>query len=152
MDAIDRARVVLVHDWLIGMRGGEKVLELFCRRWPDAALYTLLHRRGSVSPAIERLRPRTSFLQKIPRVHRHYRYLLPLMPRAVRSFKLPPCDLVVSSSHCVAKGALVPAGVPHVCYCFTPMRYAWHMRASYGCRGLRGPLVDRLLERIRAWA
>lgn len=151
MDAMNPARVVLVHDWLTGMRGGEKVLELFARRWPDAALYTLLHQRGSVSEAIERLAPRTSFLQKVPQVHRHYRYLLPLMPRAVRSWKLPACDLVVSSSHCVAKGVEVPGDVPHVCYCFTPMRYAWHMRASYGWRGLRGWVVDQLLERIRAW-
>jgi glycosyltransferase involved in cell wall biosynthesis len=73
------------------------------------------------------------------------------MPRAVRSWKLPPCDLVVSSSHCVAKGVSVPPDVPHVCYCFTPMRYAWHMRASYGWRGLRGWVVDRLLKRIRDW-
>ena len=67
-------RVVLVHDWLTGMRGGEKCLEVLCRRWPDATLYTLLHRRGSTSPAIERLEPRTSLLQRLPAVHRYYRY------------------------------------------------------------------------------
>src|SRR6202035_4308315 len=103
MDARGRARVVLVHDWLTGMRGGEKCLEVLCRRWPDAPLFTLLHRAGSVSAAIEGRRPATSSLHHLPRVERYYRYLLPLMPAAVESWRLPRCDLVVSFSHCVAK-------------------------------------------------
>ena len=116
MDANATPRVVLVHDWLNGMRGGEKCLDVLCRRWPHARLLTLLHKPGSVSPAIERLAPQTSFLQRLPGVHRYYRYLLPLMPLAAR-WKLPPCDLVLSLSHCVAKAAQPPPGVPHVCYC-----------------------------------
>jgi glycosyltransferase involved in cell wall biosynthesis len=145
--------LVLVHDWLTGMRGGEKCLEVVARRWPDALLYALLHRRGAVSPAIERLRPRTSFLQRLPQVHRWYRYLLPLMPLAAR-WRLPPCDLVLSFSHCVAKAARPPDGVPHVCYCFTPMRYAWHMRQSYfgaDRPGLKARLRDLLLAALRGW-
>ncbi len=125
------AKVVLVHDWLTGMRGGEKCLEALCQRWPDASLYSLLHRSGSVSPAIERLNPRTSFLQYLPEVHRYYRYLLPFMPAAISSLRLPACDLVVSFSHCVAKSVRPPRGVPHVSYCFTPMRYLYHMRDAY---------------------
>jgi glycosyltransferase involved in cell wall biosynthesis len=154
MDANRNPRVVLVHDWLTGMRGGEKCLEVLCRRWPDAQLHTLLHRRGSVSRAIERLGPRTGFLQWLPGVHRYYRYLLPFMPLAVRR-KIPECDLVVSFSHCVAKAARPPAGVPHVCYCFTPMRYAWHMQKAYfedGRRpGLKAQLARPLLAALRAW-
>jgi glycosyltransferase involved in cell wall biosynthesis len=154
MDALDNLRVALVHDWLTGMRGGEKVLEVFCRRWPQARLYTLLHKRGSVSAAIEALGPHTSFFRFLPAVHRYYRYLLPLMPRAV-NWRLAECDLVLSSSHCVAKGVIPPAGVPHVCYCHTPMRYAWHMQGSYfkdqKWRGARRWLVDRLMTRLRAW-
>src|SRR3954454_292705 len=100
-DPRDRPRVVLVHDWLTGMRGGEKCLEVLARRWPHAHLYTLLHRRGSVSPAIEQLQPRISWLGWLPLAHRFYRYLLPLMPAAVSALKLPPADLVVSFSHCV---------------------------------------------------
>src|SRR5436189_4858692 len=146
MDVTNHPRVALVHDWLTGMRGGEKVLEIFCRRWPEATLHTLLHQPGSVSEPIERLKPRTSFLQKLPRVKDYYRYLLPLMPAAIRG-KLPECDLVVSSSHCVAKGATPPPGALHVCYCFTPMRYAWHMRADYGWRGVKGWMVDQVLHR-----
>src|SRR6202047_4016635 len=99
---LDGLRVALVHDWLTGMRGGEKCLEVLCRHWPDARLFTLLHRRGSVSPEIEDRDVRTSFLQYLPQVYRYYRYLLPLMPLAAR-WRVRACDLVVSFSHCVAK-------------------------------------------------
>jgi glycosyltransferase involved in cell wall biosynthesis len=136
------------------MRGGEKCLEVLCRRWPHAPLFTLLHRRGSVAPDIERLRIHTSFLDLVPGIHRHYRHFLPLMPAAVRSLRLPPCDLVVSFSHCVAKAARVPEHTPHVCYCFTPMRYIWHMRDAYFAgrfRGLAARLLDRLIDWLRDW-
>jgi glycosyltransferase involved in cell wall biosynthesis len=147
-------RVVLVHDWLTGMRGGEKCLERLCRRWPAAPLYTLLHTPGRVSSAIERRPIRTSFLQRLPRSERYYRYLLPVLPLAAR-WTLPPCELVVSLSHCVAKAATPPPGVPHVCYCFTPMRYAWHMRDAYFGQSRLGRwparLADWALARLRHW-
>ncbi len=136
-------RLVLVHDWLTGMRGGEKCLEVLCRRFPRARLFHVLHRRGSVCDAIERLQAQGSFLDYLPQVHRYYRYLLPLMPLAAR-WRLPACDVVVSLSHCVAKAARPPRGVPHVCYCFTPMRYAWHQRQDYEGGRLRRWLLDRL--------
>jgi len=153
MDASPTPRAVLVHDWLTGMRGGEKCLEVVGRRWPEARLFTLLHERGSVSPAIERLATRTSPLQWLPQIHRYYRYLLPVLPLAAETWRLPACDLVVSFSHCVAKSARPPRGVPHVCYCFTPMRYAWHMREAYFGRerGLRARAVERMLGVLRAW-
>ncbi len=148
-------RVALVHDWLTGMRGGEKCLEVLCRAFPQATLYTLLHRAGSTSPVIESMAIRTSPLQQIPGVFRHYRHLLPLMPLAARAWKPRNVDLVVSMSHCVAKAVTVPPGVPHVCYCFTPMRYAWQGRDSYleswADRPLRRALARRLLDRLRAW-
>jgi glycosyltransferase involved in cell wall biosynthesis len=154
MDALSSLRVVLVHDWLTGMRGGEKVLESLCRRWPSAPLYTLIHKRGSCSSAIEDRTIVTSFLQQLPAVQRYYRYTLPLMPWAV-GWRLPECDLVFSSSHCVAKGVAVPKGALHLCYCHTPMRYAWHMQNSYfHDRGWRGPkkwLARTILSRLRDW-
>ncbi len=154
MDADYQPKVTLVHDWLTGMRGGEKCLESLCRRWPDAKLYTLLHRKGSVSSDIERLRPHTSFLQYLPGVHRYYRYLLPLMPLAAR-WKLPQSDVVISMSHAIAKSAQAPPGVPHLCYCFTPMRYAWHLREAYFGDGrlgrLKSALIDRILSSMREW-
>src|SRR5438105_1115363 len=151
MEANGDPRVVLVHDWLTGMRGGEKCLEVLCRRWPSSLLYTLLHRRGTTSPAIEQLKPRTSVLQHLPAVHRYYRYLLPIMPAAAASWRVPQCDLVVSLSHCVAKAVRPPRHVPHVCYCFTPMRYAWHKRDAYFASGVRPSLKDRLIERLPSW-
>ena len=125
-------KIALVHDWLTGMRGGEKCLEVLCRRFPEARLYTLIHDQGTTSPAIERMRITTSFLQRLPGAKRHYRYLLPLMPTAIGGFHIPhDVDLVVSFSHAVAKSIQPPPGVPHICYCFTPMRYAWQRREDY---------------------
>ncbi|MBA4187993.1 MAG: glycosyltransferase family 4 protein [Planctomycetaceae bacterium] len=153
MDAGER--VVLVHDWLTGMRGGEKCLEPLCREWPASRLLTLLHKPGSVSPVIEQTRILPSVLNKLPKVDRYYRYLLPLMPFAA-GWRITDADLVVSLSHAVAKSARPPKGIPHVCYCFTPMRYAWHMKESYfDSKGLLGGLkakaIDLLLSRIRDW-
>jgi glycosyltransferase involved in cell wall biosynthesis len=146
--------VALVHDWLTGMRGGEKCLEVLCRAFPEATLHTLLHRRGALSPAIEAMAIRTSPLQRVPGVFRHYRKLLPMMPLAASCWDVGPVDLVVSLSHCVAKSVRVPAGVPHVCYCFTPMRYAWQGRDAYlesWRRPIRRAAVGALLDRLREW-
>lgn len=144
-------RVVLVHDWLTGMRGGEKCLEPLARRWPAARLLTLLHRRGRVAPAIEALAITPSLLNRLPGVDRYYRYLLPLMP-FFAGWRVREAELVVSLSHCVAKSARPPEGVPHVCYCFTPMRYAWHLQASYfGQRGVKAQALEPLLARLREW-
>jgi glycosyltransferase involved in cell wall biosynthesis len=148
-------RVALVHDWLTGMRGGEKCLEVLCRTFPEATLYTLIHRRGALSPAIEAMRIRTSPLQRVPGVFRRYRHLLPLMPMATRAWRPDGVDLVISLSHCVAKAVRVPRGVPHVCYCFTPMRYAWQGRDAYldgwADRPIRRALAVRLLNGLRKW-
>ncbi len=148
---MDAPRLTLVHDWLTGMRGGEKCLEPLCRRFPQSSLYTLIHAAGRVSPAIEALRPRTSFLQRLPQVDRYYRNLLPLMPAAIEMLKLPASDFVLSFSHCVAKAVRPPAGTPHICYCFTPMRYAWHLRESYFDGGRFGKLKRLGLKRLLAW-
>lgn len=150
-----KPRIVFVHDWLTGMRGGEKCLESLCKLFPDAKLYTLLHKKGALSPTIENLKPKTSWLGKLPGVHHYYRYLLPFMPNAIESIKIPECDLVISLSHCVAKGIIPPKGVPHLCYCFTPVRYAWHMRDDYFGVGEKLSMKKRLaapvLNRIREW-
>lgn len=124
-------KVALVHDWLTGMRGGERCLEAFCELFPEADLFTLFHIPGSVSPQIESMRIHTSFLQGLPGIEKFYRYYLPLMPWAVGSFNLTGYDLVLSSSHCVAKGIRPPAGARHICYCFTPMRYIWDQFDTY---------------------
>ena len=152
---ISGLRVALVHDWLTGMRGGEKCLEVLCQAFPDALLYTLIHRRGSTSPAIEAMTIRTSPLQRVPGVFRHYQHLLPVMPLAAATWKLRNVDLVVSLSHCVAKSVQPPPGVPHVCYCFTPMRYAWQGREAYleswTNRPIKRALARTLLDRLKVW-
>ncbi len=124
-------RVALVHDWLTGMRGGERCLEVVCELFPDAPLFTLLHVPGSVSPAIERRRITTSFVQRLPGAATTYRRYLPLFPAAVRTFDLRGFDLIVSLSHCVAKAVRPAAGALHLCYCFTPMRYVWDLYDDY---------------------
>lgn len=123
--------VALVHDWLTGMRGGERVLEALCRMFPDAVLYTLIHVPGRASAAIERHPIRTSLLQRIPRIERFYRHLLPVYPAALAGLRLAPADLVISSSHCVAKSVKAPRGARHLCYCHTPVRYAYDQFDAY---------------------
>jgi glycosyltransferase involved in cell wall biosynthesis len=124
-------KVALVHDWLTGMRGGERVLEALCERFPQAELFTLLHVPGSVSPLIERRPIHTSSLQRLPGGRRHYRNYLPLFPLLIRQLDLSGFDLVISSSHCVAKSVLTPSASTHICYCHTPMRYAWDQFEQY---------------------
>ncbi len=147
--------VALVHDWLNGMRGGEKVLEVLCELYPQADVYTLLCEPENISPIIRRHRVITSFIQDLPGARRHYRNYLPFFPAAVEQFDLRPYDLVISSSHCVAKGAITQPGTPHICYCHTPMRYAWEQYHEYFPAGNRGRLkrffVSLAISRLRVW-
>lgn len=125
------ARVALVHDWLTGMRGGERVLERIARFFPDAPIYTLVRKPGALSPELESRRIVTSFLQRMPDAIRRYRSYLPLFPRAIESFDLSGYDVVVSTSHAVAKGVRPGAGAFHLSYIFTPMRYVWELESQY---------------------
>ena len=126
-----KMKIAIIHDWLTGMRGGERVLEILCRLYPDATVYTLFYDRKKVSEIINRMTIRTSFLQNIPFSLRCYRRYLPFYPVAVEQFDLRGYDLVISSSHCVAKGVLTSPDTLHVCYCYTPLRYAWDMYHEY---------------------
>jgi glycosyltransferase involved in cell wall biosynthesis len=146
-------RVALVHDWLTGMRGGEKVIELIGSLFPEAPIYTLFHFPGSVSPAIESHPIHTSFLQRAPGLRTHYRRYLPLFPMAIEELDLTRYDLVISSSHCVAKGVIPSPDAFHLCYCHTPMRYAWDQEHAYfPRRSGAGALVRSLaLSALRTW-
>src|SRR5690606_10763004 len=143
-------RVALVHDWLTGMRGGERVLEALLGLWPDAEIFTLLHVPGSVSPLIEERPIHTSFIDRVPGASRRYRNLLPLFPAAIERFDLSGFDLVVSSSQCVAKGVR-PAGAPHQCYCHTPMRYVWDLYDDYFGPGRAALPVRMAMPTLAAW-
>ena len=135
------------------MRGGEKCLEAACELFPDADVFTLLHRKGTVSPTIERHRIVTSFLQRLPEVHRYYRYLLPLYPAAIERFDLSGYDLVLSMSHAVAKGAIPALDAEHACYCFSPMRYVWDLYGDYFGRMPKAIefFVSLSASRLRTW-
>jgi glycosyltransferase involved in cell wall biosynthesis len=146
-------KTAVVHDWLNGMRGGEKVLEALLPRLPDPTVFTLFHVPGAVSPSIERYPIRASWLNRLPFARRGYRNYLPLFASAVESFDLTGFDLVVSSSHCVAKGAIARGGAPHLCYCHTPVRYAYEQFDLYfppGETRLRG-LKKAAVARLRSW-
>ena len=147
-------RVVLAHDWLTGMRGGEKVLESFCRLFPQAPLLTLLHIKGSVSKLIEDRPIRTSFVQRLPLAAKRYRHYLPLFPRAAEGLRVPDCDLLLSTSHCVIKGLRAPQGALHVCYMHTPMRYIWDMYDAYFGKdqgGLASKVMPLVRPRLQRW-
>jgi glycosyltransferase involved in cell wall biosynthesis len=146
-------RVALVHDWLTGMRGGEKVLEEILGMYPGADIFTLLHRKGHLSPAIEAARITTSFIQRLPGAATRYRSFLPLFPAAIESFNLSGYDLVISTSHCVAKGVVTGPGTCHLSYCFTPMRYIWDQYEAYfgHLRGVRAAVIRRVARHLRRW-
>src|SRR5829696_9249276 len=150
-------RVALVHDWLTTSGGAERVLEQIIRVLPEADLFSLI----DFLPESERgflgdRRVRTSFLQRLTWVRRRYRQYLPLMPFAIEQLDLSGYDLVVSSSFAVAKGVLTGPDQLHLCFCHSPMRYAWDLQNQYlkdsGLdRGLRSVLARWLLHRIRNW-
>ena len=146
-------RIALVHDWLTGTRGGEKVLLELARIFPDATLFTLFHFPGRVPPEIEALPVRTTFLQRLVSPERDYRRLLPLFFPAAESWDLSGFDLVLSSSHCVAKNARKGAGAVHVCYCHTPVRYLNDQFAEYfrGRTAAVRAAASAVRAPLRAW-
>lgn len=145
-------RVVLCHDWLTGMRGGERVLEILCRGFPNAPILTLLHNRAAVSETINAHPIHVSWLRHVPGIMTHYRNYLPVFPAALRSLHAPAADLMISTSHCVAKSVRPAPGTRHLSYCFTPMRYAWTFFDEYfGNRGLKAAMARPVLALLRAW-
>lgn len=141
-------KVALVHDWLTGMRGGERVLEQLCVLFPDADLYTLFHEPGSTSPRIETRRVFSSPLDR-PALRSHYRRYLPLFPWAIRRLRAEDYDLIVSTHHAVAKAIPHPPEIPHLCYCFTPMRYIWDQADAYLGRGWKRAVATPLVAYLR---
>ncbi len=149
--------VAVVHDWLIEYAGAERVLEQILALYPDATLYTLIDRMPQPDRGrFPSRRTVTSFLDRWPGITRYFTRCLPLMPFAVQQFDLSGHDLVISSSHCVAKGVIVPPDALHLCYCYSPMRYVWDMQATYLLkegldRGVTGWLARRLFHSLRMW-
>lgn len=144
--------VGLCHDWLTGMRGGERVLELLCQAFPEAAISTLIAKPEAVSEIINSHPIYTSKLQKIPNISKSYRKFLPIMPMAVRTIPKPNCDLLITTNHCVAKAIPIHEHTKHICYCFTPMRYAWTFYEEYfGSNPIKAAFVKPMLATLRHW-
>jgi glycosyltransferase involved in cell wall biosynthesis len=151
----ENLKIALIHDWLVSMRGGEKVLEVFCQLFPLAPLYTLVHRPGSVSSIIEQRTIHTSMIQKFPLGTKYYQRYLPLFPTAIERFDVSGYDVILSTSHAVAKGARSSSRSLHICYCFTPMRYIWDQYEQYFGNG-RASFLTRTAMRLslgylRSW-
>src|SRR5580692_9707802 len=145
-------RVALVHYWLLGMRGGEKVLEAMCRVFPGADIFTLFYDPEAVSPLIRSHTVKASFLNPFRRA---YRSLLPLMPMALEDFDLRAYDLVISSESGPAKGVLTSSTTKHFCYCHTPMRYLWELypayRREFGQSALKRAALAPVASYMRLW-
>lgn len=146
-------RVAIVHYWMVNMRGGERVLEALCELYPDADIFTHVYAADRMSPVIRQHRVRTTFIGSLPWARQFYQSYLPLMPLALEQLDLREYDLVISSEFGPAKGVLTRPDSVHVCYCHTPMRYAWNMYQDY-MAGRRGPMrwaMAVLLHRLRQW-
>jgi len=145
-------KVALVHYWLVGMRGGERVLEALCDLYPDADIFTLVCDPDAISEKLRRHRIKTSFLQGIGGV-RHYKKMLPLMPYALESFDLTGYDLIISIEAGPAKGIIPGPDAIHICYCCSPMRYIWDLYPQY--RASAGPLTRAVMSltapSLRQW-
>jgi len=145
-------RVAIVHYWLTGMRGGEKVLEAICRVFPEADIFTLFYDPELVSPLIRSKNVQASFLNPLRRFHRS---LLPIMPLALESFDLRGYDLVISSESGPAKGVITSSSTRHVCYCHTPMRYLWELYPAYLHDFTQSPIQRALMaplsNYLRLW-
>jgi glycosyltransferase involved in cell wall biosynthesis len=146
-------RVALVHYWLVGMRGGERVLERILHLWPKADLFTHVYVPEAVSAAIRARPVRTSFIARLPGARRHYQKYLPLMPLALEQLDLSAYDLVISSESGPAKGVIARPDAAHVAYVHSPMRYLWDHYHEY--RGAAGPLarwaIPGLFHYLRSW-
>ena len=152
-----RPRVAIVHEWLVTYAGSEKVLEAMLQVFPDADIFCALDFlpdkfRGNFKNS----KIRTSFIQRIPLARYLHRHLLALMPLAVEQHDLSDYDIVISNSHAVAKGCLTSAGQLHICYCYTPIRYAWDLQFQYLKEsnllwGLRSIIARWILHKIRIW-
>lgn len=149
-------KVALVHDFLTKLGGAERVLRMFADLYPEAPIYTLLYDEKKCGSVFPKERVRTSFLQKMPGVlRRRQKFLFPLMPRAIESIDLSEFDLVLSSSGAYSHGVLTSSSAKHICYCHSPMRYAWDYTHEYvqeqRMGGLKAWATKRLLSNVRFW-
>lgn len=124
-------RVAIIHYWLVGMRGGERVLERFCKMFPQADVFTHVYNPDAVSDVIRAMNVRTTFIDRLPASRKLYQKYLPLMPLALEMLDLTGYDLIISSESGPSKGVIPPPDARHICYCHSPMRYIWDQFSLY---------------------
>ena len=146
-------KVALVHDWLIGNAGGERVLLDLHEMWPDAPIYTLVYDEKRAPSWTHACDVRTTSLQKMPGAVHHYKLLLSFMPRAWEALDLTAYDLVVSSCMSCCKGVLTRPDALHVCYCHSPIRYVWDLYYDYlkGTDPVRRAAMKHIIPKVREW-
>lgn len=146
-------RVALVHFWLLGMRGGEKVLEALCRMFPQADIFTHVYNPDAISETIKKHKIHTTFINRLPKARKLYQTYLPLMPLALDQLDLTGYDLVISSESGPAKGIVTSPDAAHICYCHSPMRYIWDLYHEYTA-GMSLPkriLAAPIMHYMRIW-
>jgi len=154
---MNKPSIAFVHDWLVDWGGAENVLSALLELFPAAPIYTLVYNQeGSCKTLVQGHQVYTSFLQKIPNAKKHYRSFLPLMPLAIEQFDLSSFDIIISSSHAVAKGVITGPDQLHICYIHSPIRYAWDLQHQYLreaglVRGIKSVLARLFLHYIRNW-
>lgn len=147
-------KIAIIHYWLVNCRGGEKVLEALCELYPEADIYTHVYDKEAFKDSvISKHKIYTTFISKLPKANKVYQSYLPLMPLALEELDLNGYDLVISSESGPAKGIIPPPGVPHICYCHSPMRYAWDMYNEYKSRAgwLKRKFIPPLMHYLRRW-
>lgn len=146
-------RVAIIHYWLVGMRGGERVLERLLMLYPNADIFTHVYDPAAMSDEIRARRVTTSFIQRLPGARKHYQKYLPLMPIALEQFDLRGYDLVISSESGPAKGVIVAPDALHICYCHSPMRYLWDHYHPYreSAGRLTRMMMPSLFHYLRNW-
>lgn len=146
-------KVAIIHDWLTGIRGGELVLDSLLKLYPEAELFTLIYNKGALNERIENRKIHTAFTDRLPFKKTKYRSYLPLFPMAIETFDLRSFDLIISSSHCVAKGIIPHPDALHISYIHSPMRYVWDLYYDYfpEMKGLKSYIIQAFSNYLRTW-
>ncbi len=146
-------KTAIIHDWLMSQGGGERVLEEILKLYPSPIFTLLQSKKNRISPSLAQARIKQSFIQYLPFAETQYRNYLPFYPFAIEQFDLKEYDLIISSSHAVAKGVKTHANQLHICYCHTPMRYAWDLQDDYleSLSSLKSVIAKQILKQIRKW-
>ena len=151
-------KTAIVHEWLVNYAGSERCVESFTNIWKDSPVFSLVDFLNEEERRIilKGKKANTSFIQNLPFAKKHHRKYLSLFPLAIEQFDLNEYDVIISSSHAVAKGVLTNASQLHICYCYTPMRYAWDLYHRYLIEagllhGVKGYIAKNMLHKLRIW-